>query len=83
NAYLRVINVPRREIGSTTLEKLGNYATERKVSMYAASEELGLGEHLDSRYTDRLQRFKRWMDKVREQVALEDPIAALRSMIMD
>lgn len=83
NAYLRVINVPRREIGSTTLEKLGNYATERGVSMYAASEELGLGEHLDARYTERLQRFKHWLDGVRQRVALEDPIAALHDMIRD
>jgi len=83
NAFLRVINVPRREIGSTTLEKLGNYATERKISMYAATDEIGLGEHLDSRFTDRLARFKRFMDRVREQCAGEDPIAALRSMVMD
>ncbi|MEA5671876.1 DNA helicase Rep, partial [Pseudomonas sp. MH2] len=83
NAYLRVINVPRREIGSTTLEKLGNYATERGVSMYAASEELGLGEHLDARYTERLQRFKHWLDGVRHKVALEDPIAALHEMVKD
>ena len=83
NAYLRVINVPRREIGSTTLEKLGNYATERGISMYAASEEMGLGEHLDARYTERLQRFKHWLDGVRHKVALEDPIAALHEMIRD
>ncbi|WP_236209480.1 DNA helicase Rep [Pseudomonas tohonis] len=83
NAFLRVINVPRREIGSTTLEKLGNYATERKISMYAAADEIGLAEHLDSRYTERLQRFKRFMDKVRQQCAQTDPIAALRSMVMD
>ncbi|WP_449430587.1 DNA helicase Rep [Pseudomonas putida] len=83
NAFLRVINVPRREIGSTTLEKLGNYATERGVSMYAASEELGLGEHLDARYTERLQRFKHWLDGVRHKVALDDPIAALHEMIRD
>lgn len=83
NAYLRVINVPRREIGSTTLEKLGNYATERGISMYAASEELGLGEHLDARYTERLQRFKHWLDGVRHKVALDDPIAALHEMIRD
>ncbi|BBT14134.1 ATP-dependent DNA helicase Rep [Metapseudomonas otitidis] len=83
NAFLRVINVPRREIGSTTLEKLGNYATERKISMYAAADEIGLAEHLDSRYTERLQRFKRFMDKVRQQCAESDPIAALRSMVMD
>ncbi|WP_044873207.1 DNA helicase Rep [Pseudomonas sp. LFM046] len=83
NAFLRVINVPRREIGSTTLEKLGNYATERGISMYAASDEMGLAEHLDSRYSDRLQRFKRFMDGVRQQCAQTDPIAALRSMVMD
>ncbi|MBV2205961.1 MAG: UvrD-helicase domain-containing protein, partial [Pseudomonas sp.] len=53
NAFLRVINVPRREIGSTTLEKLGNYATARKISMYAACDEIGLGELMDSRFTDR------------------------------
>ena len=83
NAYLRVINVPRREIGSTTLEKLGNYASERGISMYAASDELGLAEHLDNRYTERLSRFKRYMDKIRELCAGNDPIGAIRSMIMD
>ncbi len=83
NAFLRVINVPRREIGSTTLEKLGNYATARKISMYAACDEIGLAEHLDSRFTDRLARFKRYMDNLRQQCAQSDPIAALRSMVMD
>ncbi|WP_222910531.1 MULTISPECIES: DNA helicase Rep [Pseudomonadaceae] len=83
NAFLRVINVPRREIGSTTLEKLGNYATSRKISMYTACDEMGLGEHLDSRFTDRLSRFKRYMDNLRQQCAQNDPIAALRSMVMD
>jgi ATP-dependent DNA helicase Rep len=83
NAFLRVINVPRREIGSTTLEKLGNYATERKISMYAAAGEMGLGEHLDARFTERLARFTKWMDRVRQECAQNDPIAAIRSMVMD
>ena len=83
NAFLRVINVPRREIGSTTLEKLGNYASERGISMYAASDEIGLGAHLDSRYAERLARFKHWMDNVRQQCVVNDPIAAIRSMVMD
>jgi len=83
NAFLRVINVPRREIGSTTLEKLGNYASERGISMYAAADEIGLGAHLDSRYAERLARFKHWMDNVRQQCAQNDPIAAIRSMVMD
>ena len=83
NAFLRVINVPRREIGSATLEKLGNYATARKTSMYAACDEIGLAEHLDKRFTERLARFKHFLDRVRRECAQDDPIAALRGMIAD
>ena len=83
NAFLRVINVPRREIGSATLEKLSHYAGERNLSLYEAAGELGLAQHLDSRYCERLARFTRWMDGVRQQCAQHDPIAALRSMVMD
>ncbi|MBB3103357.1 DNA helicase Rep [Azomonas macrocytogenes] len=83
NAFLRVINVPRREIGSATLEKLGNYASERDLSLYAACDEIGLSAQLDSRFTERLVRFKRYMDQLRQHCAQNEPIAALRSMVMD
>ncbi|MFL9598577.1 ATP-dependent DNA helicase Rep, partial [Aeromonas veronii] len=49
----------------------------------AAADEIGLGAHLDSRYAERLARFKHWMDNVRQQCAQNDPIAAIRSMVMD
>lgn len=83
NAYLRVINVPRREIGSATLEKLSAYADNRKLSLYEASAELGLGEHLASRYTERLSRFKHYMDKLRQRCFSDDPMAALHEMLLD
>lgn len=83
NALLRVINVPRREIGPATLEKLGNYATDRGVSLFQACAEVGLGEHLESRYLERLQRFQRWLDGIRQRCSREEPIAVLRDMILD
>lgn len=83
NAFLRVINVPRREIGSTTLEKLGNYAGSRHISLYAACSEAGLGTQLDYRYSERLARFTQWMDRIRQQCAENEPIAVLRSMVTD
>ncbi len=83
NAYLRVINVPRREIGSATLEKLSAYATARKVSLYEASAELGLREQLAERYTERLSRFKHYMDRLRQRCFSDDPIAALNEMLLD
>ncbi|WP_341708105.1 DNA helicase Rep [Halopseudomonas sp.] len=83
NALLRVINVPRREIGPATLEKLGTYANERQITMYQACSEIGLGERLDARYTEKLQRFITWLDGIRKQCYEGDPIETLRRMVLD
>ncbi|MCJ8168218.1 DNA helicase Rep [Atopomonas sediminilitoris] len=83
NAFLRIINVPRREIGPATLEKLAHYANGRDVSLYQAASELGVAESLETRFVERLQRFTGGLDKVRQQCAESDPIASLRSLIMD
>lgn len=83
NALLRVINVPRREIGPATLEKLGTYANQRGVSLITACGEMGLAEHMEPRYLERLQRFARWLEGVRQQCMQGDAIAALRDMVSD
>ena len=46
NAFLRIINTPRRKIGPSTLEGLGRYASEHHLSLYAACGEPGLSQHL-------------------------------------
>jgi ATP-dependent DNA helicase Rep len=63
-AFLRVINVPRRQIGPSTLEALGQYATERDTSLYCASNELGLEQHLKPQHLDKLRRFRHWLDSI-------------------
>ena len=60
-AFLRIINTPRREIGPTTLEKLGSYANERHISLFAASTELGLTQRLSDKSIHRLQKFHDWV----------------------
>ena len=83
NAFLRIINVPRREIGSATLEKLALYAGERGIGLFAASDELGLAERLDARLYERLTRFKDYMQRLRQNCEQGDPIAALKAMVED
>ncbi|QJD59961.1 DNA helicase Rep [Pseudomonas sp. gcc21] len=83
NALLRVVNVPRREIGPATLEKLGNYANDRGISLFKACDEIGLAEQMEPRYHERLQRFSRWLDNVRQQCMEGNPIEALHRMIVD
>ena len=60
-AFLRIVNTPRREIGATTLEKLGSYARERQVSLFAACGEMGLTTRLHETPRLRLQQFHDWI----------------------
>lgn len=84
NAFLRIVNVPRREIGPTTLEKLGNYANKRHISLYRACSEMGIEESLSPQYLDKLRRFTHWLDKVSRLIQTEaDPVNSIREMIQD
>ena len=60
-AFLRIINTPRRNIGPATLEKLGAYAIERKISMLSACSELGLQDRLSTKANSSLQKFSDWL----------------------
>ena len=83
NAFLRIVNVPRREIGPATLEKLGSYANMRQISMFAASFELGLEQHLTGRALANVQRFTRWIVETADNAERGDTAAVLRSMIRE
>ena len=83
NAFLRIVNVPRRELGPATLEKLGNYANLRKISMFAASFELGLEQTLSGRGLMKLRAFTQWLVDVGDQTERGDTAAVLRSMIRE
>ncbi|MDX5379121.1 MAG: DNA helicase Rep [Halomonas sp.] len=81
NAFLRIVNVPRREIGPGTLEKLANYATERGASLFDACHELGLEQQLPARAVERLARFTHFIDGVRRRMDEGDSLAAIRGML--
>ncbi|GGO77857.1 ATP-dependent DNA helicase Rep [Marinobacterium nitratireducens] len=83
NAFLRIINTPRREIGPGTLQKLGTYASERQVSMFAACDEMGLEQVLPAQAVERLRRFCSWMQRLYQQCRQADPVAAIRELILD
>lgn len=83
NAFLRIINIPRREIGPAILEKLAIYAKNREISLFAACHELGLEQHLSERQVERLRRFTHWLDHIIQRCDQDDAIAAIGEMIRD
>ncbi len=84
NAFLRVVNTPKREIGPSTLEKLGNYANQHHVSLYQSCQEAALGDDLAPQYVQKLRRFTDWMDNVSRQLQTsDDPMQVVREMIAD
>ncbi|WP_372749441.1 DNA helicase Rep, partial [Litorivivens sp.] len=83
NAFLRIVNVPRRKIGTSTLEALGRYATDRGVPMYSACEELGLESHLPAAGVQRLREFTQWLDMLRRRCYEDDPIETIRQLLRD
>jgi ATP-dependent DNA helicase Rep len=82
-AYLRVINTPRREIGHTTLEKLGAYANERHSSLFAASHELGLATQLPDKYRQRLERFHDWLSATTQRIAQGDTFSEFSAVLQE
>ena len=80
-AYLRIINTPRREIGPTTLEKLGTYANERHISLFAASVEMGIKLKLSEKSILRLQKFYDWVRDTAVQIERGDTFVVIEQVI--
>ncbi len=82
-AFLRVINIPRRQIGPSTLEKLTEYAGKRQLSLMSASSELGLEQILPPLAVDKLQRFSNWIQNTTKRCFTDDPVQAIKEMVHD
>ncbi|TYA06734.1 DNA helicase Rep [Vibrio cholerae] len=83
NAFLRIVNTPKREIGPATLEKLGSYANMRGKSLFTASFELGLDQHLSGRGLDNLRRFTEWLVAIADNAERGNTVEAVRSLVRD
>lgn len=83
NAYLRIVNVPKREIGPATLEKVGNFANDLQISMFEAGLEQGLAAHLNGRALANVQHFGRWIVETEDNINRGDAVAAIRDFIRE
>ncbi len=80
-ALIRIINIPRREIGTATIRSLADYARSRYCSLGRAMQELGLREVLGKRALHRLQNFTDFILELRTEVEQLDAMALAKSLI--
>ena len=82
-AFLRIVNVPRREIGAATLEKLGAWASSRGLGLLAASLEAGLHSVLPARTVERLHGFARRMIELGDEAEGGAPVEELARELIE
>ena len=80
-AFLRIVNTPKREIGAATLEKLGQLANEKQVSLFEAIFDFELIQRLTPKPYQALQDFARWIVEIADQAERSDPIEAVKDLL--
>ncbi|MCP8899998.1 DNA helicase Rep [Gilvimarinus xylanilyticus] len=83
NAFLRIINTPRRQIGTSTLEALGRFASERHISLYTATDDIALQRHIPKQNLERLRTFRNWIERILEKCNGPEPVVAIEQMLED
>ena len=83
NAFLRIINTPRRQIGTQTIQQLSDYATAREGSLFDVCGEFGLTQQLSKAASDRVERFHTWFQALQKNCYQADPIPLIREMLED
>ncbi|MGM0472299.1 MAG: DNA helicase PcrA [Bacillota bacterium] len=53
----RIINVPKRGIGATTVERLTNFASEQNITLYQAVQRVDEIESISSRFSNKVAEF--------------------------
>ena len=82
-AFLRCINTPRREIGPTTLSKLGEYAREKNSGLFSACHDFGLESYITGRGLNHLQKFAHWITLTADNAERGDTKSVLRGFFHD
>ncbi len=86
-AFLRAITTPKRGIGHTTLQNLGEFASKYKVSLFEALFSSSLGAVLPAKAVGSLHEFGRYVNdleyKARHTHGAEDALAFMLEWLKD
>ncbi len=82
-AFLRICNVPKREIGPASVERLRDYAHRRGQPLLYCCHELGLSQYLPAPQAAALHRFALTLQDLKDRARTMPPGALLRQALHD
>jgi ATP-dependent DNA helicase Rep len=86
-AFLRAVTTPKRGIGHQTLQSLGTFASQYKVSLFEALFSSSLGSVLNARAVGSLHEFGRYVNdleyRARHTLGTEDALAFMMEWLKD
>lgn len=78
-AFIRAATTPKRGIGQATLQTLGQYAGERKISLFAAVFETGIESRLGTRQVEPLRTFGDFINRIQYRAGKARPGELMRA----
>ncbi|MFK5913994.1 MAG: DNA helicase Rep [Woeseiaceae bacterium] len=83
NAFLRIANVPRREIGPTSLEKLSDFCNKYNHSLFSACFDQFLRQSIGNRASTNLSGFAEWLKDYALRIEVEKPVDIVKELLAD
>ena len=80
-AFIRAVTTPRRGIGNTTLEALGSFAGQAKVSLFEAVYMGGIEARLSARQVEPLRMFCDFIQRLTDRADKEPATVVLDDMM--
>jgi len=83
NALLRIVNTPRRELGTASIQGLVEHAAALNQGLLESVDDAGLPQRLSPRALQSLQQFKHWLQKMHRRCTADDPLRLVRTILND
>lgn len=82
-SLLRIVNIPQRQIGPKTLERVQNFANQKNCSLFEAMARVEeIGEELPEAKRERIEKFVKLIRRLQNRNS-EMPVASLIKFVFD
>jgi ATP-dependent DNA helicase Rep len=80
-AFIRAVSTPRRGVGTGTLQALGSYAGERRISLFAAAFEQGFAARVQTRQLTPLLEFCEFVKRLQARAGREPAAQVMADLL--